>query len=85
MNAYDAIASQRSYWLRPMGSSSTRGGGTPTVGVFVDGERRAYDFNYLRQVRVEDVKLLRYLPPSESVNKYGAEWAWGAIVITLER
>jgi hypothetical protein len=80
-NMYDAVASQRSDWLRPVGGD--RGtGGTPVVGVFVEGQRRSYDFDYLRQLRPEDVKLLRRIPPSESLHTYGFDWAWGAIVIT---
>lgn len=83
-NLYDAVASRRPDWLRPMGGD--RGvGGSPVVGVFLEGQRLGHGPEYLRELRPGDVVALRHIPASESLHTYGFDWAWGGIVVTLRR
>ena len=83
-NLYDAIASRRSDWLRPVGGY--RGtGSTPGVGVFIQGQSIGHPVDYMRELRPGEITAIRRIPPSESLHTYGFDWAWGGIVVTMRR
>ena len=75
---YDAISRLHADWLLPRGGPS--GGRAPALGVFVEGQLRDRGVAYLRNLRPIDVKQVRRLSATESLNTYS--WPWGGLVIT---
>jgi hypothetical protein len=75
---YDAISRLHADWLLPRGGPS--GGRAPALGVFVEGQLRDRGVSFLQSLRPVDVKQVRRLTTTESLNTYS--WPWGGLVIT---
>jgi hypothetical protein len=78
-SVYDAVSARHADWLQARGGT-TDGVRAPVVGVFIEGSTRPYELSYLKEVRPEEIRMVRRLSPSESLQTYS--WPWGAIVIT---
>jgi hypothetical protein len=87
-NLYDAIFRLRPEWLRARGGSKSVHNPSrqvPVVGIFIEGEGRGYSIEKLFDLSPEVVRSVRFIHPSESMASYGTEWAWGGIVVTIDR
>jgi hypothetical protein len=87
-NLYDAVFRLRPEWLRARGGSKSvydRSRQVPVLGIFIEGEGRGYTIEKLYDIAPEAVRSLRRIEPSESMASYGTQWAWGGIVVSLDR
>jgi hypothetical protein len=77
---YDAVSALHADWLLPRGGVST-GGRMPALGIFIEGQMRAQQVDFLKTLRPNDIRQLRRLTISEALQTYN--WPWGGLVITL--
>lgn len=84
---YDAIRILRPDWLQVRGGAKTFGGGTEAaaLGVFIEGQARGHPIEKLEELAPVNVLRARRILASEAMAAYGTTWAWGGIVITLQR
>jgi hypothetical protein len=85
---YDAIKALHPDWLLARGGATSLSNSkrqTPAIGVFFEGESRAYSLDKLTDLLATDVSSVRRISGSESLGTYGPDWPWGAIVITRAR
>jgi hypothetical protein len=76
---YDAVSRLHGDWLLPRGGP--QGVRQPELGVWVEGQLRTRPAEFLKSVRVSDVRQVRRLTPGESLHVYS--WPWGGLVLTL--
>jgi hypothetical protein len=81
--AYEAIERSRPEWLRSRGTISLMHGTAEYVVVYVDRARFG-EMSTLRDVRVTDIREIRYLSGPEATTRYGAGHAGGVIHILLK-
>ena len=82
---YDAIKTLHPDWLLARGGATSLTNAsrqTPTVGVFFEGESRAYSIDKLTELLGGDIRAVRRISGAESLGTYGPDWPWGAIVVT---
>jgi hypothetical protein len=80
----DALRVLRPDWLQPRGGSRTFGG-TPVLGVFIEGQDKGYGVEKLQELLTANVRRVRRINASESMATYGTQWAWGGLVVTMDR
>lgn len=83
-NVYDAIQHLRPEMLRPRlanSSSSISSSAGYTVHVYIDNNRLG-EIADLRNIPLVTVKEIRYLNPSEAMQRFGSGNPGGAIVLT---
>lgn len=83
---FDAIQARHADWLRPAGAPTTSGArgraaDPPTLGVFIEGQQRPQNLDYLKLLQPMDVLYVRHIGASEALNSYN--WKWSAILIKL--
>ncbi|MDQ3696668.1 MAG: hypothetical protein M3373_01395 [Gemmatimonadota bacterium] len=79
--AYDAVEALHSNWLRPEPGARDHGARSPSVAVFLDGQKADLGLDYLRQIGAGSFKEIRRLSARESHLRYGTSYSWGALVI----
>ena len=88
LSAFEAIRLLRPRWLQSRGSSSITGaqGGRPYPVVMVDGSRSGSGaLEDLREITVEDVESIRFIPGRDATTLYGTGYGAGIIEVTTRR
>ncbi|HEX7048569.1 MAG TPA: TonB-dependent receptor plug domain-containing protein [Longimicrobiales bacterium] len=80
-NAYDAVQRLRPLFLRQRGQTSIRNYGADQIKVYVDGVQ-AGGIEFLRQINITAVKVIRYLDARDATTRYGPGHAGGVIEVT---
>ncbi len=83
-NVYDAIQHLRPEMLRPRlanASSSITSPGDYTVHVYLDNNRLG-EISDLRTIPLSTIKDIRYLNPSQAMQRFGSGNSGGVIVLT---
>jgi hypothetical protein len=84
LSAFDAIRMLRPRWLQPRGNISVRDAtGAPPVlpVVIVDGTRFG-EFDDLKNLIVQDVESIRFIPGRDATTLYGTGYGGGVIEVT---
>jgi hypothetical protein len=80
---YEMVYDLRPFWLRVNGSGSIHSDGmAPELRVLVN-EQPLGGTDELKQMPIENVAEIRYLPGTEAVQRYGRDYSAGAILVTL--
>lgn len=82
-NALEAIERARPEWLRSRGATSFQHGTAEWVVVYVD-QARYGEMSTLRNVRLTEVREIRYLSGPEATHRYGTGHAGGVIHVMLK-
>jgi outer membrane cobalamin receptor len=88
LSAFEAIRLLRPRWLQSRGTSNIRGaqGGRTYPVVMVDGSRSGSGtLEDLRQITVEDVESIRFIPGRDATTLYGTGYGGGIIEVTTRR
>ena len=82
-NAYEAVESLRPLWLQSRGSASIRDPEPTLPPVFVDGTEMG-GIDYLRNIDITDVRVIRYMSSGEASNRHGMGYPRGIIEVVSE-
>lgn len=77
-NVYDLVAAARPEWLRASGPTSLRGGGG--VAAYMD-QQRIGGVAALRQIPINQARLIRFYPAAEAQSRFGLDNMGGAIQV----
>lgn len=81
--AYEAVERSRPEWLRSRGATSLMHGTAEYVVVYMDHARLG-EMATLRNVRVTDIREIRYLSGPEATTRYGTGHSGGVIHVLLK-
>jgi hypothetical protein len=80
---YELVYDLRPFWLSGNGSGSIHSAETfPELRVLVN-EQPLGGTDDMKELPIENVEEIRYLPGTEAVQRYGRDYSAGAILVTL--
>lgn len=83
-DAFAAVQRLRPSWLRHRGATSVRNPQPNTPIVYVDGNRRG-SLSELRRIAINDVNVIRFVPPRDATTRYGTGHPAGVIEVETRR
>jgi hypothetical protein len=78
---YTVVSRLRPRWMRARGERTLLG--QIGVSLIVEGVPWASNLERLREIRVSDVREIRYLSASDATTQYGPDMAGGAVLVFL--
>lgn len=87
LSAYEVIRIRRPRWLQPRGNVSVRdaAGAPPVLPVVMVDRARFGALEDLKQINVQDVESIRFIPGRDATMIYGTGYGGGIIEVTTRR
>lgn len=81
LSVYDAVQRLRPNWLRPRGATSVVSAGDNVPAVMVDNA--FHNLDYLRNLQVNGVDLIRYIDARDATTRYGTGYVNGIVEVVM--